>query len=163
MGGGVFLSNIVNPTKAVLHYVCHQKLAFSKFREWTFSLKLVYGASSEATPSAFSCTAAVAEERNVKWIVRMIGFDWDVFISRVVARSSCCCDVNETLDGFILNPLETISIKRQKESCQLWIARLGFSVGVQQQLDVATAYTRSFSRWTELSGTHEVRSKWRPV
>jgi len=59
-GGGVFHSNIVNPTKAVLHFVCHQKLAFSKFRKWwTFSFKLVYGASSEATPSAFCCSAAV--------------------------------------------------------------------------------------------------------
>ena len=49
----------------------------------------------------------------------MIGFDWGVFVSRVVARSNCCCDVNERLDGFILNPLETVLIKRQKESCQL--------------------------------------------
>jgi hypothetical protein len=55
----------------------------------------------------------------MKWIVHMIGFDWGGFISRVEARSNCCCDVNERLDGFILNPLETISIKRQKESRQL--------------------------------------------
>ena len=55
----------------------------------------------------------------MKWIVHLIGFDWDVFISGVVARSNCCCDVNERLHGFILNPLETILIKRQKESCQL--------------------------------------------
>jgi hypothetical protein len=56
---------------------------------------------------------------DLKWIVHMIGFDLDVFISPVVAGNNCCSDVNETLDGFTLNPLETILIKRQTEACQL--------------------------------------------
>lgn len=64
-GGERFLvSNVVNPTKAVLRYVFHQQLAFPSCGS-ELSSDLVSGASGVAPPSTISCfvIAMLSRER----------------------------------------------------------------------------------------------------